>query len=267
MADQAPANTLTYATGTDRAPILLVPMPRPLVQRWLPEGIELMEPPLMGGGGTTHPVLLLYSFMEDVGVWPIPRLLLNLSYLELGVGVPWTTVTGDGNLGYTGPAFFTGLFYVEDGTALFLGNVAGSLPKYRAILAGDETSFEVKTDRNENRLARLDWTPKAASSDATRAAIIDAMYQPLVTRKPARYGGDITWYGMLWNLEGAPMHDIRCEGTLAKASLHQELAGPEEAVALDGAADPTAGYAVEARFSWHLNGPITDGAQLPLYRP
>ena len=200
-------------------------------------------------------------------MWPIPRLLLNLDYLELGVGVPWTTVPGEGNLGYTGPAFFTGLFYVEDSTALFLGNVAGSLPKFRAVLSGDEASFEVRSDRNENLLVRLDWQKGAAASAETRAAIIDAMYQPLVTKKSARYGGDITWFGMLWHLDDAPMHDIRCEGGLSHTLLQDELAGPLHPLSVDGGARPEAGYAVESTFLWHLNGPITDGDQLPLYRP
>lgn len=259
-----PTNTFTYATGGDLAQMVFLPMPRAQVARWLPKGVELMTPPWMGGD--THPVLFLWSAMKNVGVHPIPRLFLNITYLELGVGVPWTTAT-EGNLGYTGPAFYTGLFYVQDSTALFLGTAGGSLPKFRATLSCDDHHFEVRQDRNDHVLADLRWRAGAESSADTRAAVIDAMSQPLVTRKPARYGGDITWFGMNWGLDEAPMHDITAEGHAADCLLNAELVGARAPFAVEGATNPATGIAVESTFAWHLNGPITDGSQLPLYRP
>ena len=52
MADATPANTTTYATGGDRAPIVIVPMPREVVAGWLPEGVELMTPPILADDPT-----------------------------------------------------------------------------------------------------------------------------------------------------------------------------------------------------------------------
>ncbi len=264
MSQAAPKNTLTYGTGGDLAQMVLLPLPREQVARWLPAGVSLDTPPWMGGDD--HPVLFLWSAMQKVGVWPIPRLFLNMTYLELGVGVPWTRVE-DGNLGYTGPAFYTGLFYVEDGTALWLGNVAGSLPKFRASLSCEEGRFRVRQERNDHLLAELNWTRGEATPPQVRARVLDAMCQPLVTRKPKRYGGDIAWYGMRWGLDQAPMHDIDARGSHAGAFLNTELLGASQAFAVSGSSDPEAGIAVESQFSWHLNGPVTDGAQLPLYRP
>ena len=264
MSKPPPKNTFTYAYGTNPSQLMVVPFPRERVKQWLPPGIELGTPPWMGGD--QHPVVLLWSRMTNVRVHPVPSFLINMTYGELGIGVPWTHAT-EGNLGYEGPAFFCGLFYVEDKLPLALGRLGG-LPKYRAKVVATDTEYEVRQWRRDHMLAKLDWTAhEGAAPDDIRQRVISAMSQPLVTRKSPTLGGDITWYGMRWFLDEAPMRPIKAKATLRTTIAHTELAWGQETYSGVGWERPDEAICLESDYAFHLNGPITDGSQLPLYLP